>query len=177
MAGWIASVGRSKAQEYADPIPCLLPSSDTLPTGMPARDEVVTAPFFNLVDDGDTTQGLMASLAEKVIGVRVGFYNKVVCQFAKLNMIDVIEDVNAKHFEPWPEMLSKSTPPITSTPFTPTLPKSLLTKNHIAYDGSKIKKVLKFELKFPIMNEEVIRDQVDKFKADGVWPNAPPKKS
>jgi hypothetical protein len=27
------------------------------------------------------------------------------------------------------------------------------------------------------MNEQVIRDQVNKFIADGVWPNAPPKKS
>ncbi|POW01894.1 hypothetical protein PSTT_12161 [Puccinia striiformis] len=112
-----------------------------------------------------------------IVGVKVGFHNKVICQFAKLNMIDVIEDVNEKHCEPWPEMLSKSSPPITNTPFMPNLPKSLLTKNHIAFDGTKMKEVIGFKLKFPSMTEEVIRDQVDKFIADGVWPNAPPKKS
>ncbi|OAV86191.1 hypothetical protein PTTG_30034 [Puccinia triticina 1-1 BBBD Race 1] len=143
-----------------NPIPCLLPAAEQLPAGMPARDQLVKAPFFNLVDDGDTTQGLMASI----------------CQFAKLNMIDVIEDVNEKHCEPWPEMLSKSNPPITNTPFTPNLPWALLTKNHIAFDGSKIKEVVGFKVKFPGMTEEVIREQVQKFILDGVWPNAPPKK-
>jgi hypothetical protein len=32
-------------------------------------------------------------------------------------------------------------------------------------------------LKFPSMTEEAIRDQIQKFIQDGVWPNAPPKKS
>ncbi|KAI7944352.1 hypothetical protein MJO28_011880 [Puccinia striiformis f. sp. tritici] len=177
LAEWMSKLGRGSTGAHSDSIPCLLPSSENLPAGMPARDQLVKAPFFNLVDDGDTTQGLMASLAEKVVGVKVGFHNKVICQFAKLNMIDVIEDVNEKHCEPWPEMLSKSSPPITNTPFMPNLPKSLLTKNHIAFDGTKMKEVIGFKLKFPSMTEEVIRDQVDKFIADGVWPNAPPKKS
>ncbi|KAI9617542.1 hypothetical protein H4Q26_012840 [Puccinia striiformis f. sp. tritici PST-130] len=81
-----------------------------------------------------------ASLAEKVVGVKVGFHNKVICQFAKLNMIDVIEDVNEKHCD-HAGMLSKSSPPITNTPFMPNLPKSLLTKNHIAFDGTKMKRL------------------------------------
>ena len=84
---------------------------------------------------------------------------------------------NAQHCEPWPEMLSKSNPPITNTPFTPNLSRALLTKNHIAFDGSKIKEVVGFKVKFLGMTEEVIQEQVHKFILDGVWPNAPPKKS
>jgi hypothetical protein len=83
----MSGLGRAAAEAHANPIPCLLPNAEELPAGMPARDQVVKAPFFNLVDDGDTTQGLMASLAEKVVGVKVGFYNKVVCQFAKVRLI------------------------------------------------------------------------------------------
>lgn len=173
LAQWMAKSGRSDA--VSDPIPCLLPSSEKVPEGMPARDAVVTAPMFNLVDDGDTTQGMMASMAEKVVGVKTGFYGKIINQFAKLNMVDVIEDVNEKHFAPWPEMLSKSTPPIVNTPFTPTLPVALLSKHHIALEGTKVKKVIGWTPKYTTMTEEVIKDQVEKFKEEGVWPNASPR--
>lgn len=177
LAEWMAKTGRAGAESESELIPSLLSSSDPMPEGLAKKDLVIKAPFFNLVDDGDTTQGLMASLAEKVVGVKVGFHGKIINQFAKLHMIDVIEDVNAKHFEPWPEMLSKSTPPISYTPFTPTLPESLLSKHYISFDGSKIRRVLNWKPKFAKMDVEHVQEQVDKFKQEGIWPNAPPKAS
>ncbi|MBW0498653.1 hypothetical protein O181_038368 [Austropuccinia psidii MF-1] len=177
LARWMAARGRSQTEEYSDSIPCLLSSSETLPAGMPPKNDIIKAPCFNIVDNGDTTQGLMAEIAQKVVGVKVGFYGKVICRFAKMNMIDVIEDVNEKHLEPWPEMLARSQPPITNTPFTPSLSIALLSKYHIALDGTKLKTVLNWTPKYPKMNEDVIRDQIEKFKAERIWPTAPPRKS
>ncbi|KAG0142696.1 hypothetical protein CROQUDRAFT_673380 [Cronartium quercuum f. sp. fusiforme G11] len=175
LAKWISTQGYRGASAHADPIPCFIPSSDPLPDGMPPRDADIKAPMFNLVDDGDTTQGVMASMAEKVVGVKTGFYGKVINQFAKLNMIDVIDDVNEKHFAPWPEMLSRSSPPIVNTPFTPTLPVALLSKHHIALDGTKVRQVIGWKPTFSSMTVEAIQDQIQKFKDEGVWPNAPPR--
>lgn len=222
LAQWMAPLGRENTTTVSNPIPCLLASSETLPDGMPPRDAVVTAPFFNLVDDGDTTQGLMASLAESVVGVKTGFYGKIINQFAKVSqwfpnhfllMPFLVSDHSdwfslicwtwlkmstpryvcmswacyslhnrwhipsyiVQHFEPWPEMLSKSMPPIINTPFTPTLPEALLSKHHIALDGTKIRQVIGWQPKFPKMTVAVIQDQLDKFKEEGVWPNAPPR--
>ncbi|CAH7675173.1 hypothetical protein BY996DRAFT_6430639 [Phakopsora pachyrhizi] len=181
LANWISSSGGRSRLEPASS--CLIPTflnSNELSSYqkiLPPKDLTVRAPIFNIVDDGDTTQGVLASLAEEVVGVKVGFYGKLINQFAKLHIMDVVEDVNEKHFEPWPEMLAKSNPPVTNTPFSPTLPEALLSKNHLAFENSKVKETLRgvWSLEYPRINGEIVRDQIQRFKDEGVWPNVVPR--
>lgn len=86
LARWITAVGRIDADEQAGEI---IPSLE--------KDaEEVKAPYFNVVDEGDTTQGQMAELTGKVIGVKTGFHSSFINQLAKLNLHDVVDEANSK---------------------------------------------------------------------------------
>lgn len=45
-----------------------------------------------------------------------------------------------------------------------------LTKHNLAYNNTKIKEVVQYKLKRPQFTQELLKDIVDKFKADGIWP-------
>ena len=68
-------------------------------------------------------------------------------------------------------MLSKSNPQITMTPLNPYMDKYSLSKHIVAFDNSKIKKVLGYKFLRPEFNHANIQEVVDKWKAEGVWPN------
>jgi hypothetical protein len=69
-------------------------------------------------------------------------------------------------------MLMKSTPPITKTPLTAYMEKYTLEKHVVGLDNSKIKQIVGYKLRRPEFNHENVRDLVDKWKAEGAWPNA-----
>lgn len=77
------SLGRSSSSKRG-------PGSDTwkaVKTVVPEK-ERVTLPLFNIVDDGDSTQGSLAKAVAEVWGVEWGFLNSamaaLVQQFAKV---------------------------------------------------------------------------------------------
>jgi hypothetical protein len=95
----------------------------------------------------------------------------------------MVEDVNETHVEGWSEMLSKSSPPIDSTPISPFLgehafrsemkcslrPQSLLSEHAICLDGSKARRVLGFKPAVPTLQVEELKRIVSEFQADGLW--------
>ncbi len=68
-------------------------------------------------------------------------------------------------------MLSKSNPQITMTPLNPYMDKYILSKHIVAFDNSKIKKVVGYKILRSEFNHANIKEVVDKWKAEGVWPN------
>lgn len=70
-------------------------------------------------------------------------------------------------------MIQNSTPPVPNTPLTAYMDKYALEKHVVALNNAKIKKIIGYKLVHPEFNHEVIKDIVDKWKAEGVWPNNP----
>lgn len=67
-------------------------------------------------------------------------------------------------------MLMAADPPITSTPLSAYMTSWQLKKHTLAYDNTKIKQIVGYQLKHPEFCHETLRDIVDKFKAEGIWP-------
>jgi hypothetical protein len=85
-------------------------------------------------------------------------------------MDDVVEEVNEHHVGAWTEMLQASKPPIKNSPLTPYMDRHLLAKHSLAYDNSKIKEVVGYQLRRPQFSQENLQEIVDKWKAEGSWP-------
>lgn len=64
--------------------------------GAAKKDNKVSAAAFNIVDDCATTQADIAKVISEVVGVEAGFHGTLISTFAKMNMGDVIVDVNEK---------------------------------------------------------------------------------
>ncbi|GAA5840634.1 hypothetical protein JCM11251_004173 [Rhodosporidiobolus azoricus] len=140
------------------------------------EDGDLRAAVFNAVDDGATTQKEVARIIEEVVGVKSGFHGGVISAFAKLNMSDVVEDVNDKHLEGWSSLLQASSPPISSSiPISPFVPLDLLAPNPISFSNVALKDLTGWAPKHKL-DKETVRDTVEKFRKEGNWPNAKPQK-
>lgn len=85
--------------------------------------------------------------------------------------MDYIEDINEHHVGAWTEMLQKSKPAIHNTPLTAYMDKFVLEKHVVSLDNSKIKQITGYKLLKPELNHENIKEVVDKWKVEGIWPN------
>jgi len=86
--------------------------------------------------------------------------------------MDDLEDINDQHVSGWTEMLVNSNPAINSSPLNPYMDKYTLSKHVVAFDNSKIKNVVGYKLSRPEFSHANIQEIVDKWKDEGVWPNA-----
>lgn len=59
---------------------------------------------FNVVDSGNTTQGVMAGIIREVFGIETGFQNTLVNTFARLNLEHVVDDVNDDTLDDWADL-------------------------------------------------------------------------
>lgn len=88
----------------------------------------------------------------------------------------MIEDINEEHVGGWTEMLQSSDPPITGmTPVTAYMDDSVLQKISVAFNAEKIGSVVGYKLKHPQFTQDELKDVVDRWKAEGSWPNVQPK--
>ena len=69
-------------------------------------------------------------------------------------------------------MLIKSSHPITNSPLNPYMDKYTLSKHVLAFDNAKIKKIVGYKLLRPEFSPANIKEIVDKWKEEGVWPDA-----
>lgn len=95
-----------------------------------------------------------------------------------MNLDTVQEEFTDSMMEEWPNLMAKSTPPISQPIFEPKIPRELLSKHSNALDGGKLKKHLPdFKLSQPTMTKAEVDRIVKSWRATpGVWPNASPRK-
>ncbi|MDP2435485.1 MAG: NAD(P)-dependent oxidoreductase [archaeon] len=127
---------------------------------------------YNLADKNDTDQGAINTILEEIYGIKTGFMGAAISQMAKLKLKDVCEGVNDKHLKPWSDICKEAG--IVNTPLTPYLDVELLSNNSLSIDGSKIESVGGFKYDHPKMTTELIRESMDYFISQGLFPQ--PKK-
>ncbi|KAF8969877.1 hypothetical protein BDZ97DRAFT_1725584 [Flammula alnicola] len=187
-ANWIAGHGRKAADELAGvPIPFHNEKTKVKEVeGMRPHDEKPVAPVFNLVhtsylqfclvltrsyqvDDSSSTLVSTGQIVSSFFGTTFEFFN--VIESTVFKFMDDLEDINEHHVEGWTEMLQKSNPPITNTPISAYMDKYTLEKHVVGFDNSKIKQVVGYKLLRPEFNHDNIKEVVDKWKEEGLWPN------
>jgi len=122
---------------------------------------------YNLADKGDTDQGKINAVLEKIFQIQTGFQGTIISNLAKLNFKAAQEAVNEKHLAPWSELCKNVG--IDNTPLTPYLDPELLYNNPLSVDGSFIESI-GFNYEFPELNEPLIREQADYFVQQGLFP-------
>ena len=119
-----------------------------------------------------TTLEFFSLVESTMFKVRISFCDCITnAQTDSLQIMDDMEDINEHHVSAWTEMLGKSKPPIHNTPLTAYMDKFMLEKKTVSLDNSKIKEVIGYKLLKPELNHETIKEVVDKWKKEGIWPN------
>jgi len=131
-------------------------------------DRKANAEIFNLADSQETDQETINSHIRAIFGISTSFHGTIVSNIAKLNLDSATEESNEKHMSPWSEMLKASN--ISNSPLTPYLDQELLYNNSLSVDGSKITTVTGFQYKHPKVTEQSLREVIDGYRAQGMWP-------
>jgi len=122
---------------------------------------------YNLADKSDLDQGKFNKVLEKVFKIETGFLGSMMSNLAKVNFKAVTEEVNDKHLKPWSELCKGAS--IVNTPLTPYLDQEVLYNNSLSVDGSAIEE-LGFKYAHPEINEVLVREQIDYFIAQKLFP-------
>ena len=126
-------------------------------------------PVFNIVDRGQTSQGTLATIVSEVFGIKTGFQGQLISQFARLNLDNVVDDLNEENLQPWAELLQKRG--ITNPgPITPFMEKELLKDQDLSLDGSEFEKVVGFEYLRPALTVDGVQEMIKSYERMNWWP-------
>ncbi|KAH8117226.1 hypothetical protein DFH11DRAFT_1573837 [Phellopilus nigrolimitatus] len=180
LAVWIGKEGRKEADILAgEEITSNDKSKIKAGEGqnLPDPGKKLIAPLFNLVDDSNSTLVSIGAEITGMFGTTFGFHDFFMTTMAKITKLSesVIEDINEEHVGGWTEMITTSNPPIPNTPLSAYMDESALQKISVAFNAEKIKNVIGYTLKYPQFSQTALQDVVDRWKAEGNWPNVEPK--
>ncbi|KAI9828689.1 MAG: hypothetical protein M1832_001792 [Thelocarpon impressellum] len=126
-------------------------------------------PIFNIVDRGNTSQGTMEKIIGEIFEIPTGFQGQIISSFARLNLDNVVDDVNDEILGPWADLLeeAKITRP---GPLSPFMEKELLKDTDLSLDGSRFEKVTGFQYERPRITTEEVRKMIESYKRMNWWP-------
>lgn len=126
-------------------------------------------PIFNVVDKGNTDQGMVADMVGSIFGIATGFQGTFISTFARLNLDSVVDDLNDEMLQPWAELLEDAK--ITRAgPITPFMERELLNDTDLSMDGTRLEKVVGFTPEHPKITEEELKKMVESYKRMNWWP-------
>ena len=110
---------------------------------------------------------------EKTIGeifnIPTGFQGQIISSFARLNLDNVVDDVNDEILGPWADLLAEAN--ITRPgPLSPFMEKELLKDTDLSLDGSRFEKVTGFKYEKPIITKEEVEKMIESYKRMNWWP-------
>ncbi|KAL9107874.1 MAG: hypothetical protein Q9227_007292 [Pyrenula ochraceoflavens] len=165
-AFWRASEWRSKNAAVPPTSPAVS-RRPSLTTG--GGDPPPNAPVFNIVDHGDTSQGMLTGIMSTIFGIKCGFHGTIISQFARLNLDNAVDDFNEDNLQPWAELLERKG--IKSAgPLTPFLEKELVKDKELSLDGTLFEKVCGFKYEKEKLDEAGVRSMIESYKRMEWWP-------
>ena len=89
-----------------------------------------------------------------------------------MSVTDVAYQANAEHGETWLHIVNAANPPLARgyTPLTAYLDPHLFGKRSISFSSSKLKKIIGYELRRPLLTKETVTEVFESYKAEGIWP-------
>lgn len=173
-AQWMSTKTRQEADASAGvPIPPSYDPSVTTslsPDVLPASSGSVVVPVFNIVDEGDTTQGSLGAVLSRLYGINVEFQALSDERLSGMKLSEIVEDANLVHMEAWNEIITHSKPPVPNTPLSPYMPLSVVEEHAYAIDGERSRKILGYQYRYPQLNEQAVHDFINWCRREGVWP-------
>jgi len=136
-------------------------------TGVP--DDPDTPVAFNVVDHNDTRQEHVAKVLSEVFGLKVTFTGTLVSQLAKMNLDEIVDDLNEVSLQTWAELIEKSNIQRPG-PIGPFVELDVLKDQDMSIDGSLFEKTTGWKPKYEHLNADSIREMVDSYKRMGWWP-------
>ncbi|CCU76232.1 NAD dependent epimerase/dehydratase family protein [Blumeria hordei DH14] len=126
-------------------------------------------PIFNVVDKGETTQGIMADFISQIFGIKTVFQGQAINLYARLNMDNVVDDVNQLVLGPWANLIEEAG--ITRPgPLTPFMEKELIKDSDLSMDGSRLEEVVGFVFLEPRITKELVQSMIESYIKVGWWP-------
>lgn len=124
---------------------------------------------FNVVDRNDTSQEHVANALSEVFGLKVNFTGTLVSQLAKMNLDDVVDDMNEVSLQTWAELVEKAKIERPG-PIGPFLERDVLKNQDMSIDGSLFEKMTGWKPKYEHFGADSIREMVESYKRMGWWP-------
>lgn len=126
-------------------------------------------PIFNVVDHQNTDQGHLAQITTEVFGIKNSFVGSIMSTFAKLNMDNVLEDVNDHVMDPWAKLLEDAG--ITRPgPLNPFMEKDQVKDEDLCLDGTLFEKTVGFTYQRPHCRKEDIEEMIESYRTMKWWP-------
>lgn len=141
------------------------------PSSSSSPESLLTERAFNVVDNGDTSQQTLADLFSKIFNIETGFQGSIISQFAKLNLDNVVDDVNEDILQPWADLLKDAKlEEGRGSPLSPFMEKELLRDCDLSLSGAKSGSILSWKCNKPRVTEEALREVLASYERVGWWP-------
>jgi nucleoside-diphosphate-sugar epimerase len=123
--------------------------------------------LYNLADKSDTNQASIAAALETIFGIKTGFVGTIASTAMKaVGTKRVAADYNEKHADGWQAMCKAAG---VNSPLTVYIDAEQLAHNHLACNGSAIE-ATGFSYSVPTLTAATLREQVDTYIAQGMFP-------
>jgi nucleoside-diphosphate-sugar epimerase len=123
---------------------------------------------YNIVDGGNTTQGVFNRVLESIFAIKTGFHGTVMSTLAQTRLQELVDEANDDHMAPWEQMCRAYN--VQMTPLSPYLDKELLYNNPLNVDGTKFTE-LGFQYSCPVVSKELLLDSVSYWVKMGKFPD------
>ncbi|KAF3902257.1 hypothetical protein AA313_de0206929 [Arthrobotrys entomopaga] len=137
-----------------------------------SEEEWGKTPIFNIVDDGDTSQGSIAEILEGIFNIKIKFHGTIISQFATRShesIEDILEEANKDVLQSWADLMDQAGID-NGGPITPFLEAEQVKYADLSLDGSKFKNVTGFQYEVPAINHEKVKEMVESYKKMNWWP-------
>lgn len=124
---------------------------------------------FNVVDHNDTCQKHVADAMAEVFDLKVSFLGSLASQLAKLNLDDVVDDMNEVSLQEWADLVAKSKIERPG-PIGPFLELDVLKDQDMSIDGSLFESTTGWKPKYEHFGADSVREMVESYKRMGWWP-------